>query len=297
MHDQIVPAPNSHQVRGGKPIETDGTVRLLHAGIPVWFAQAEVQRRYDLGKYATLHAYHGSEVRNSKTGGQMFVLSVKSSEASKFRDADGRHQQEFSYRGSYLSGDDLGPLADPVRSFEERALSAALADFGQGIPENAPRMLAEMYDQDLTIANLYLKAMIEEVPDMTTLEEALQPDMFERLRELPSFRDYEAKLEAKLEAKIEAKLKAEAEAEAVEKLQAQAAALAERARVEVVVEAERARVDSTADALIQFFALRDDGPSPYAISQIRWCRESAVLSSWLLRAYRGEKSAQIFPEP
>jgi hypothetical protein len=56
-------------------------------------------------------------------------------------------------------------------------------------------------------------------------------------------------------------------------------------------------VDSTADALIQFFALRDDGPSPHAISQIRWCRESAVLSSWLLRAYRGEKSAQIFPEP
>jgi hypothetical protein len=199
-----------------------------------------------------------------------------------------RHPSLF-LRLAELAGRELPAHDQIVQAPEERALAAALTDFGRGIPEDARRMLAEMYDQDLTIANLYLKAMIEEVPDMSTLEEALQPDMFERLRELSSFRDYEAKLEAKL--------KAELEAEAAEKLQAQAAALAERARAEVVVEAERARVDSLADALIQFFALRDDGPSPYAISQIRWCRESAVLSSWLLRAYRGQKSARIFPEP
>jgi hypothetical protein len=277
-HDQIVPAPNSHQMRGGKPLETDGTARLLRAGVPVWFAQAEVQRRYDLDKYATLHAYHGSEVRNSRTGGQMFVLSIKNGETGKFRDADDRHQREFCYRGAYLSGDDLRPLAAQGRSFEERALAAAMTDFQKGIPENARRMLREMSEHDLTIANLYMKAILEEVPDVAMLEEALQPDMFERLRELSSFREYEAKV------------KAEGEAEAVEKAEAAAAAAQALA-------VEKAWADSKAEVLIQYLGLRHDWPSADAIRQIGACQDSAVLTSWLERAYQGEKAADIFAQP
>jgi hypothetical protein len=99
-HDQIVAAPDSHQVRGGTPLTTDGTVRFLRDGKPAGFAQAEMQRRYSLDKLATLRAYHGSEVRNTKAGGVMFVLTPDSAEATKFRDEDHRRQQEFAYRGS-----------------------------------------------------------------------------------------------------------------------------------------------------------------------------------------------------
>jgi hypothetical protein len=292
-HDQIVPAPNSHQVRGGKPLETDGTVRLLQAGRPVWFAQAEVQRRYDLDKYATLHAYHGSEVRNSKTGGQMFVLSVKKGETGKFRDADDQYQPEFTYREAYLSGDDLRPLADPDRPYEERALAAAMIDFSQGIPENARHMLREMSEHDLTVANLYMKAILEEVKDVAMLEEALQPDMFERLRELSSFREYEAK--------VKAEGKAEAEAEAAEKAQAATAVAAERAVAEAVAATaaaiEKARADSKVEDLIRYLVLSGDPPSSDAIKQISACQDAAVLGFWLMRAYQGEKAADIFAEP
>jgi hypothetical protein len=280
-HDQLVSAPNSHQVRGGKPIETDGSVRLLRAGAPVWFAQAEVQRRYDLDKYATLHAYHGSEVRNTRTGGQMFVLSVKNGETGKFRDADDHYKPEFTYRGAYLSGDDLRPLADPDRPYEERALAAAMIDFGQGIPDNARRMLREMSERDLTVANLYMKAILEEVKDVAMLEEALQPDMFERLRELSSFREYEAK--------VKAEGKAEAEAEAAEKAVADATARAAAA-------SQQGWADSKAEDLIQYLVLRGDPPSARVIRQIGSCEDVTVLRAWLLRAYEGEKAADIFPE-
>jgi hypothetical protein len=310
-HDQIVPAPNSHQVRGGKPLETDGTVRLLQAGRPVWFAQAEVQRRYDLDKYATLHAYHGSEVRNSKTGGQMFVLSVKNGETGKFRDADDHYQPEFSYRGAYLSGDDLRPLADPDRPYEERALAAAMIDFSQGIPDNARRMLREMSERDLTIANLYMKAMLEEVQDVAMLEEALQPDMFERLRELSSFREYEEK--------VKAEGKAEAEAEAAENAKAATAEIVEMAKADVekaktdaaeavekvkadaaaaeALAVAKARADSKADDLIQYLGVRGDRLSGDVIRRIIACEDVTVLNAWLDRAYKGEKAVDIFAEP
>jgi hypothetical protein len=303
-HDQIVPAPNSHQVRRGKPIETDGTARLLRAGRTVWFAQAEVQRRYDLDKYATLHAYHGSEVRNTRTGGQMFVLSVKNGETSKFRSADARHQQEFSYCGAYLSGDDLRPLAEPDRPFEERALAAAMTDFQKGIPQNARRMLGEMYERDLTVANLYLKTMMEEVPDMTMLEEALQPDMFERLRELSSFREYEAKVKAAADAEAAEHAKA-GTAKAVEKVKADAAAAealavkkikADAAAAEALAVA-KARADSKADALIQYLGVRGDRLSGDIARRIITCEDVTLLNAWLDRAYKGEKAADIFSQP
>jgi hypothetical protein len=254
-HDQVVAAPNSHQVRDGAPLTTDGTVRFLRDGNPAGFAQAEMQRRYSLDKLATLRAYHGSEVRNTKAGGVMFVLSPDSTEARKFRDADHRRQQEFAYHGRYLSREDLAPLAAADRPLAERACAAAAADFTQGVPEIAPSLLTELLEHDLTVAVLYFRTMTEECPNMTMVEEALQPDLLAKLRQMPSFGTWEAEAEA------------------------------------------RGRAEGEANALIQYFSARGDAPSVYAFSLIRGCVNADVLSNWLARAYLGEKSADIFPEP
>jgi hypothetical protein len=55
-------------------------------------------------------------------------------------------------------------------------------------------MLMELTSGDGTLANLYFRTMLEEAPKMTMLEAALTPEMLERLRELESFRDYEARV-------------------------------------------------------------------------------------------------------
>ncbi len=80
---------------------------------------------------------------------------------------------------------------------------------------------------------------------MTMLGEALRPDMFERLRELESFREYEAKVEARAEAKADAAAKARRRAA--------------KADAEAKAEAE---ADSTiAGNLNEFLVLRGDAPS------------------------------------
>jgi hypothetical protein len=105
---------------------------------------------------------------------------------------------------------------------------------------------------------------------MTMLGGALRPDMLERLRGLESFREYEAK--------VEARARAEAKAEVAE------------AKAEV----EAATI---AGNLNEFLVLRGDAPTEHAINTINACRNAGVLSAWLRRAYLGETSAQLFPEP
>ena len=109
---------------------------------------------------------------------------------------------------------------------------------------------------------------------MTMRGEALRPDMFERLRELESFREYEAKVEARAEAKADAAAKA--------------------AVADAKAEAEATTI---AGNLNEFLVLRGDAPSEHAINTINACHNAGVLSAWLRRAYLGETSAQLFPEP
>jgi hypothetical protein len=109
--------------------------------------------------------------------------------------------------------------------------------------------------------------MMEEAPKMTMLEAALTPEMLERLRELESFRDYEAR--------IRAEFKAEADTQA-------------EAKVEARVKA--------AD-LKDFLIIRGDKPSKHAFKIISDCHDAGELDGWLKRAYLGETSAQLFPEP
>jgi hypothetical protein len=256
-HDQVVAGPDAHQLRDGSTVHTDGTVRLLREGKPVFFATVEMQRRFAKDKYTTLHAYHGSGVRNVNAGGHLFVLSDQASEAARFRAEDAARRAELAFAGSFHSGEDLD-------------------------------------------------AMREEVPEMTMVGEALRPDMFERLRELESFREYEAKVKAeadavaKAEAKAEAKAAVEAAVEA--EVAAKAAAAAAKAQLaegkaqlaEVKAQTETATIASN---LKEFLVLRGDAPSAHALHTISACGSADILATWLKRAYLGELSAQLFPEP
>ncbi|MGH3280389.1 MAG: hypothetical protein ACRDNW_14800 [Trebonia sp.] len=284
-HDQVVAAPDSHQMRDGKTVYTDGTVRLLREGSPVFFATVEMQREFTRDKYATLHAYHGSGVRNVKAGGHLFVLSDRASQAARFREEDAARRMEYAFAASFHPGQDLQDLRDAKRPFAERALSAALDRFGAGVPRGARDLLDELSGNDQTLADLYFRTILEEVPDMTMLGEVLRPDMFERLRELESFREYEAKVKA--EAKAEAdEFMAEAEAKFKTAAKAQVA--------EAKAEAEAAAI---ADSLTEFLIIRGDAPSEHAIKTISACGDADLLAAWLKRAYLGETSAQLLPEP
>ena len=288
-------------------MHTDGTVRLLREGKPVFFATVEMQRRFAKDKYTTLHAYHGSGVRNVNAGGHLFVLSDQASEAARFRAEDAARRAELAFAGSFHSGVDLDAMRDSSRlSLGARALPAALAGLGAGVPAWARELLDEMSRSDLTLADLYLRTIVEEVPEMTMVGEALRPDMFERLRELESFREYEAKVKAeadavaKAEAKAEAKAAVEAAVEA--EVAAKAAAAAAKAQLaegkaqlaEVKAQTETATIASN---LKEFLVLRGDAPSAHALHTISACSSADILATWLKRAYLGELSAQLFPEP
>ena len=148
-----------------------------------------------------------------------------------------------------------------------------------------------------------LDAMREEVPEMTMVGEALRPDMFERLRELESFREYEAKVKAEADAVAKAEAKAAvAEAEAKAEVAAKVAAAAAKAQLaegkaqlaEVKAQTETATIASN---LKEFLVLRGDAPSAHALHTISACSSADILATWLKRAYLGELSAQLFPEP
>lgn len=181
-------------MQDGNVIYTDATVRLLREGRPVFFATVEMQRKFAEEKYATLHAYHGSGVRNAGAGGHLFVLSERPTVTERFRAEDAARRVELAFAASFHSGRDLEPLEDLKQSLGARVLPVALADFGAAVPRTR-EMLDELTDSDLTLANLYLRAIVEEVPK-AMLGEVLQPDMFDKLRELESFREYEAKVRA-----------------------------------------------------------------------------------------------------
>jgi hypothetical protein len=278
-HDLVVASPNTHQLRGRKPLETDGTVRFLLGGEPVYFAQVEVQNKHTPDKYATLRAYHGSEVSKIRTGGHMIMVSPKASEAEKFRRSEARYGEEYQYRGSYLSREDLEPLAGKERPFEERAFAEGMADFTKEIPESALAMLRELFDRDVTLADLFVRAIIEEVPDVSVVGGLLDPDLLEKFRQLPVFAEAEAAAAKKVAA-------AEAEAEKARKAEAAAEARA----------AKSAR-DTAAAALTRYFTARGDRPSAHAYNQISACRDVGQLQVWLDQAYEGATAAEIFPEP
>lgn len=105
------------------------------------------------------------------------------------------------------------------------------------------------------------------------LGEVLNTDMFDKLRQLESFREYEAKVIAEGKAEANARV-AEANAR--------------------VAEADAA---ITARNLKDFLVLRGDAPSKHALSEISACKDPDVLDAWLKRAYLGETAAQLFPEP
>ena len=258
------PAPDAHHLRDGRTVYTDGTVRLLRKGRPVFFATVEMQREFRRGKYATLYAYHGSGVSKISAGGHLFVLSDQASETAKFRTEDAERRTEYTFAASFHSGQDLTVLEDEKLPLSARAMPAALADFSANVPRTQA-MLGEMRDADPTIANLYFMAIVEGVPK-TMLGEIVRPDMFEKLRDLEGFREYEAKVEAEVTAKVEARV-------------------------------ARAETDTLARALTDLLVLRGDEPADHALAAIETCRSAVKLAAWLKRASLGETAAQLFPEP
>lgn len=143
-------------------------------------------------------------------------------------------------------------------------------------------MLIELTGGNPALANLYFRTMLEEAPDMTMLEASLTPEMLERLRELESFRDYEAKFQAEATARAEAEATAKAKAEAEAKVR----------------EAEaKVRAEVIAANLKNFLVIRGDKPTKRAFKTINACHDADELDAWLGRAYQGETSAQLFPEP
>jgi hypothetical protein len=277
-HDRVVAAPNSHQMRGRGEIETDATVRLLHGDKTGRFAQVEMQRDYSWEKLTTLRAYYGSEVRNSRCGGHMFVLSPKSAVASSFRSNDERYRETLDYQASYLSGRSLETLAGADRSFQERALAAAMTDFEYQIPASAVALLAEMRDHGDDLAELLFQAMLEECSDHTKLEQAMSfsPLAMERLQSLPTFQAWERKV------------RAAAEEEAMEKGIERGYERGIEQGIEQGIER------GLGAALVSYFTAKGDVPTRDALAAIGNCADQALLRNWLLRAFSGETAAQIF---
>ncbi|MGH3282225.1 MAG: hypothetical protein ACRDNW_24255 [Trebonia sp.] len=301
-HDDVASAPDSHPMQDGDTVYTDGTVRLLREGRPVFFVTVEMQRKFAREKYVTLHAYHGSGVRNTDAGGHLFVLSDKAPVTARFRTEDAARRTGLAFSASFHSGQDLRPLEDEKLPLGARALPAALANFSTDMPRTR-EMLGELNGSDQTLANLYLRAIVEEVP-VTMLGEVLRPDMFDKLRQLEGFREYEAKVKAEVDVAIGARI-AEAEAKVagaeakVAGAEAKAAgAEAKAAGAEAKAAGAEARViKSVAGNLRDFLIIRGDAPSEYAIKTISACSDADVLEAWLKRAYAGETSGQLFPEP
>ena len=111
-----------------------------------------------------MRAYHGGEVRNAECGGHIFVLSPRPSVTGRFRKAEEEARARLAFSASYLTGRDLQPLAADGRSFEERALAAAITGFGGGVASGTVPVLLEMHKHNETVAGLFLTAVLEECP-------------------------------------------------------------------------------------------------------------------------------------
>lgn len=320
-HDRVQAAPNSQHMKGNKTLYTDVAVHLVgRDGKVAGFAGIEVQRNYTADKYATLHAYHGSEVRNVRAGGHLLTLCDKESDAAAFRREDAARRAQYAFAASFHSARDLAEALGGEDQPLPIRVVASLHALTRGELAGARELLAELALADQTVADLFLRTTMEEVPDMTMLgEQLLRPEMLERLRELESFREYEARTLAAANAQASAQadarvaeVNAEADARvAAARVQAYAEAYAQAdARVAAAKAQTDAEVDdrvaksvakSTAQVvagnLLDFLTLRGDNPSEHAITTISNCHSEPVISVWLKRAYRGETSAEIFPEP
>lgn len=265
-YGQPVAVPASYPMPDGSTIEGDATVQFQgENGKARFFAQVEMQRKYGLGKLATLRAYYGGEVRRSQCGGHMYVLSPQEAETRKFRENDALYREELAYRASYLSGADLAPFAAPDRSLQARALAAAMTDMArEGVPPGARDLLLELHDhgKDL-VADLFVKAMMEECADISELEVGMTDAAMDRLLTLPSFRDFVARREAETAAKTEAQTEVKTEIRVLK------------------------------NSLKTYFAAKDDILSASALAVLRQCSDPDTLENWLERAYRGETSDQI----
>ena len=253
--------PTTHELKTGVVNENDATVYLTSAGKPVHFYQLEVQQEYYLEKYATLHAYHGSEVSKSRCGGQVIVLSPSPRSTAKFRKIDADLRDEFAFHAIFLSREDLVPFADPDRTYPERALAAVMTDYKTDIPDWTIVVLDEMARHDKRLAELMLDViMSERPPGDKKLEAKLSPATIEKLLTIPSFK---ARYDRR---------HAEGHAEG----------LAE------------GHAEQVAADLLEYFRIRQDSVSPQALATIQGCTDAEIAAGWLHRAYRGQNAAEIF---
>lgn len=315
-YDQAVPGPNTHQVRkAGRrgQIISDATVHLLREEEKCHFLQVEMQQEYSWSKLATLRAYHGSEVRNAGCGGHVLVLSPKAAVTDSFVRAEKEAGAALAFSVSYLTGRDLVPLATAGRPFEERALAAAVTDFRSGVSDEVISMLLEMREHDDTVADLFFRAILEECPDESQLEEKLTDLAMQRLQGLSSFQRWAARIKAEAQdeanarvARAAAEARAEAAREAAE-VRAQAAREAAEARAEAAKEAAEAqaraareaaeaRTREVVQALQSYFLAKGDAPTLNALETINACTNVTTARYWLNRAYAGETSAEIFQD-
>jgi len=312
MHDRLSAGPNTHQVRKAGmrgQVVSDATVHLLQGEAKCHFFQVEMQRNYSWSKLATLRAYHGSEVRNAECGGHMFVLSPKATVADSFLRAEEAARDRLAFSASYLTGRDLEPLAAEDRPFEERVFAAALTDFSDGITSRVTPMLLEMREHDDTVADLFFRAILEECPDESELEEALSDLAMQRLQGLSSFQRWAAQKSAEIRRQIEEEVWARVAKEA-EEARARAAKEAEEARARAAKEAEEARVRAVEEARVSaavghakvvvqslqdFFTAKGDAPTLRALETMNACTDLTTARYWLKRAYAGEASGDIFP--
>jgi hypothetical protein len=58
-----------------------------------------------------------------------------------------------------------------------------------------------------------------------------------------------------------------------------------------------ARIETRAEDLKNFLRQRGDKPTKHAFKIINASRDADELSDWLTRAWQGETSAELFPEP
>ena len=247
---------------------SDATVHLLRDEEKCHFFQVEMQQNYSWSKLATLRAYHGSEVRNAECGGHVFVLSPRAAVTDSFLRAEKEAGARLAFSASYLTGRDLAPLAVAGRSFEERALAAAVTDLSKGITDQAVPVLLEMREHDDTVADLFLTAILEECPDEGELEEKLSDLAMQRLQGLPSFQRWAARTTERIKAEVEAEVRAKFEARAAEeRARAAEAAVEERARAAQAAVEERARAAQAAvEERARAAQARWDGPGKSSIT-------------------------------
>jgi hypothetical protein len=141
----------------------------------------------------------------------------------------------------------------------------ALTDFSTGIPDGAVAMLEEMYQHDECMGDLFLAVMLEKRPvGDKRLEEAMSPDVLEKLKTIRTFKEWwdQSGAEGRAEGRVEG-------------------------------QAEGA-VGHARNALVRYFRVRHQKVSQHAKTMIDECSDAAVLDGWLDRAYAGETPEQIF---